>query len=221
MDARRAVYRRRRPLAAVVIVVLLAVTASIVWVNLFQKAGDVNASVSCPVGSGAPAVARQLTPLSYDGLNDITPAAPAASSVHVLNAGGQRGLATQVSLDLEKLGFTQAASPTNDPLYPRQDMKCVGQIRFGSNGVAAARTLSLVAPCTQLVRDNRQDSSVDLVLGQYFSQVAPNSATLSVLHQLTDWAQAHPQSSGGLLAHDDLAPQVSSTLLAQAHPTTC
>ena len=52
------------------------------------------------------------------------------------------------------LGFTEAAEPTNDPLYPDSNLTCRGNIRFGANGAAGARTVSLVLPCVPMVRDS-------------------------------------------------------------------
>jgi hypothetical protein len=98
-------------------------------------------------------------------------------------------------------------------------MRCFGQIRFGPNGEAAARTLSLVVPCAQLVRDNRQDSTVDLALGSYFTGLAPSSDATQVLAQLATWSQSHP-SAGGLESTEQL-PSVSARLLAGAHTFRC
>jgi hypothetical protein len=125
-----------------------------------------------------------------------------------------------VSIDLRQRGF-QVADPASDPLYPKQDMSCRGQIRFGVNGESAARTMSLLVPCTQLVRDTRQDGTVDLAIGKSFIGVAPNSQALQAMQQLSAWAANHPAPQGGQQALNSVLPQLSPDLLAQAHSTQC
>jgi hypothetical protein len=126
-----------------------------------------------------------------------------------------------VSTALGDLGFQKGADPASDPLYPKGDMNCQGQLRFGANGEDAARTLSLLMPCTQLVRDNRQDASVDVAVGTKFSQIQPNSDTKTVLQQLNTWAEGHPAPQGGQQAQGSLHPQISPELLSGAAAATC
>jgi hypothetical protein len=201
-----------------VVVCLLVVAAIIVWVQVIDKAGNVNAETACPTpANSAPAG----TALPHNALDKVAPQPAGAVKVQVLNASQQRGAAQQAALALIDLGFQQAGNPSDDPLYPGGDMKCQGQIRFGANGVGSARTLSLVLPCTQLVRDSRQDATVDLAIGQNFSQVSPNAQALSALKQLAAWAAAHPAPTGGQQAQGTLAPQLAPSLLSAAHATTC
>ncbi|HEY0807156.1 MAG TPA: envelope integrity protein Cei, partial [Pseudonocardiaceae bacterium] len=161
------------------------------------------------------------TPLPYNALDKIAsePAADIAK-VQVYNATTQSGAAQQVSIQLSQQGF-QVADPADDPLYPKQDMTCRGQIRFGANGESAARTISLLVPCTQLVRDNRQDGTVDLAIGKTFTIVSPNSQALQAMKQLSAWAASHPAPQGGQQALNSVLPQLSPDLLAQAHTTQC
>jgi hypothetical protein len=207
-------------LPAIIIVALLLVAAVVVWFKVINKDSNVNVAVACPPSTVATgAAAGQALP--YNALDNVTPAAPGQVQVRVLNASAQRGQAQTVSTQLLGLGFQQAASPADDPLYPKQNMTCVGQIRFGANGQAEARTLSLVLPCTQLIRDNRQDTTVDLAVGKDFIAVAPNASATSALQQLTAWANAHPAPQGGQQAQGGLQPQLSPTLLAGAHNIAC
>ena len=60
-------------------------------------------------------------------------------------------------------------------------LSCQGQIRFGEHGKAAAAAVWLVAPCTELYRDDRTDSSVDLAIGTDFTAIAHSPDIETVL----------------------------------------
>lgn len=213
-------YRRRRPWPAIIIVVLLAAAGVTVWVNVLGKASNSTVQSSCAASPHAPAGLPVITPLPYSALNSVRPIPATQVRVRTLNSSTQTGLAGRISLELAHYGFAQLGTG-DDPRYPQGDMKCFGQIRFGPNGAAAARTLSLVVPCAQLVRDTRQDSSVDLALGKYFTDLAPSPDAVQVLNQLADWAAHHPAANGGLQSAAGQAPAVSSQLLAGAHTFGC
>ena len=83
----------------------------------------------------------------------------------------------------------EAAPPDNDPFYPDSDMECVGQLRFGASGEGAARTLTLVLPCTELVRDDRTDDTVDIAVGTGFRDVNPPRAVA------TPWTRSGPAAA--------------------------
>lgn len=218
-ERRTARYRRRKPLPAIIIVVILGVAAVVVWTKVINKDSNVNTAVTCTPSTVATGAAAGTT-LPYGALNNVTPAPASQVTVQVLNASTQRGMAQQVSDQLITLGFQSSSAPGNDPLYPKGNMKCVGQIRFGPNGQAAARTLSLVLPCTQLVKDNQQDATVDFAVGSDFVTVAPNTATQTVLQKLSAWAAAHPAQQGGQQAQG-VTPSLDKTLLTQAESSTC
>lgn len=218
-ELNRRLYRRRRPWPAIIILVLLATAGGIVWVKVLNKATNSTTQSSCPAASDTPVGLPALTPLPYTALNSVKPLPAVDVRVRTFNASNQTGLAGRVALELQHYGFNQLGSPGNDPRYPQNDMRCFGQIRFGPNGAAEARTLSLVVPCAQLVRDNRQDASVDLALGSYFTDLTPSPDAIRVLDQLASWAQTHP-SNGGLQATGQV-PAVSSQLLAGAHTFGC
>lgn len=221
----RAAYRKRKPLAAIVIVAVLGVAVLVVWTKVIARDSNVNATVSCSPPAAAPSVASgQPAPpvgagLPYDALDKVAPEPPVDVQVRVVNASTQRGAAEAVSTQLSQDGF-KVGNPGNDPLYPNQDMNCRGQIRFGANGESGARTLSLVLPCTQLVRDQRQDATVDVAIGKNFTSVAPNTDAHLALQQLAAWAASHPAPQGGQLAQNVL-PQLDPSLLATAHSTQC
>jgi len=239
-DAKR--YGRRRPVPALLMLVVLATASAIVWINVLHQANNSTAQTRCPAGAstpaGQPATAEPtspaptkptptnpaqptLTPLAYTALDNVTPAPPGQVRVRTLNASTQVGLAYRVDTQLQQLGFVPAAPPANDPRYPLGDMRCFGQIRFGPNGEPAARTVSLVEPCAQLVEDRRQDATVDLALGEYATDITPTPDTQQVLAVLKAWAARHPTGNGGLQSQASQQPSVSASLLAAAHRFEC
>jgi hypothetical protein len=208
-------------LPAIIILVVLATAGVLVWSHVLRQAGNSTVQASCPVSADTPAGLSAVTPVPYSALNDVQPIPAAQVRVHELNSSTQVGLAGRIALELRQYGFAQVGTPGNDPRYPSGDMRCFGQIRFGPNGAAAARTLSLIVPCAQLVRDDRQDASVDLALGTYFTDLAPSSDAVTVLGQLSAFAQDHPAAGGGLQSQAQQAPAVSARLLAGAHTFRC
>jgi hypothetical protein len=210
-------YRRRRPLPAVVLMVTLGLVATVVWIRTLDSAHD-RADQTCgapqPVSVTAPTTdpaapppadqpAPQAPPtpgdvLAAGALDDVDPLPPDAVKVRVLNASGKRGQATLVAGVLaEDLGFASAGDPADDPLYADGSMDCHGQIRFGEAGTAAGRTLSIVMPCLELVRDGRQDDTVDLAVGQQFDNLSTSQEAQEVLRQLKELATQPIDPSGG------------------------
>jgi hypothetical protein len=114
---------------------------------------------------------------------NVSPAKLTETKVHVLNASGRGGQAADVADALRDLGFAQP-SAANDPVYANAKLNCQGQIRFGEAGQAAAASVWLVAPCTELFRDDRADDSVDLALGTDFTTLAHSDDIETVLATL-------------------------------------
>ena len=196
-------YRRRRRTPWVVVVSVLAVLAVTTWTVVLIGAGGSSGVTSCPAPTGSGPSGQVVDPGALDA---VAPVPPSAARVRVFNAGGQRGQANLVAAQLGDLGFPEAASPDNDPLYPDGNMECVGQLRFGPTGEGAARTLSLVLPCTELVRDDRTDDVVDIAVGTGFRDVNPPRAVRNALDQIgtgggTDGsANADPSAPGASTA---------------------
>jgi hypothetical protein len=118
-------------------------------------------------------------------LTGVRPADPATVTVQVFNASKISGQAKTVTNDLRAAGFASILAAANDPLYPAFDLVCSAEIRYGQAGTAAARTLLMVAPCAQLVLDNRISDSVDLALGNRYTYApipAPTTAALKAIH---------------------------------------
>lgn len=215
-------YRRRRPMPAVVLLAVLGLVATIVWIRTIDATED-EAELACgpiqPVTPTEPAVdpgaagatpppAGQPTPaqptptlgevLPASALDSVDPLPPDAVRVRVLNASGRRGQATLAAAVLtDDLGFAPASEPADDPLYANGALNCYGQIRFGEAGKAAGRTLSIVMPCLELVKDGRQDDTVDLAIGQRFDNLLPSPNAQEVLRQLQELASQPVDPSGG------------------------
>jgi hypothetical protein len=185
---------------------LLGLGAAIVWL---QVAGDdpQATGVRCDPGAPATVAAGEPAPpaapapgehVDQAGLDQKPPAPPDQVGLRVLNASTQRGEASLVTENLRQLGFVQVGEPADDPVYPSRDMSCRGQIRFGPQGESAARTLSLLDPCAELVRDNREGAAVDLVIGQKFDELPIKAETRQLLRVLAEWGAQHPPQTGGL-----------------------
>jgi hypothetical protein len=223
-------YRRRRPYPALIVLVVLGITTVVVWTKVVHSVADVDAATRCnpphSVGPAAGNPAPQPVPvagqqvLQHDALDRTAPVPAAQAQVRVLNASTQKGQATKLADSLDDLGFRKAADPDNDPLYPAGDLDCRGQIRFGANGAGAARTVSLVSPCFELVRDERQDATVDMVVGKKFDQLQPNDSARKALDQLAAWLAQQPDQRGGQQAQGS-QPAIDPTLLAAARNVEC
>jgi uncharacterized membrane protein (UPF0136 family) len=213
-------YRRHKPLPALIVIGVLALGAIVVWINAAVGKGDVDEAVKCdPAASPPPGVTFSTLP--HNALDDRAPVPPDKVAVKVLNASGTRGQGGITTTSLKELGFTGAGEPANDPAYEGREAKCRGQIRFGENGVTAARTISLVVPCAELVQDNRKDASVDLVTGTLFGDLRPRAEARQILTQLADWSKAHQGGGSNEQSADGKAPVIDQTLLASARDVAC
>ncbi|MBJ8341397.1 envelope integrity protein Cei [Antrihabitans sp. YC3-6] len=186
---------RRRRLPWVVMVAVLALLGAFVWAQALTRDETNTAAMSCnspkiPASAepGAAAPAPLGKRVGASRLKDVEPAALSATKARVFNANGERGQAAHIASQLSDYGFASAPDVQvgNDPVYVDQNMECSGQIRFGPNGLAAAASLQLVAPCSELIEDARQDDTVDLALGTLFNDIRPNSDAEEVLRSLKD-----------------------------------
>ncbi|MCT2583984.1 envelope integrity protein Cei [Actinophytocola gossypii] len=219
-------YRKRRPLPALILILVLGVTATVVWINVMTDAAENAGATRCEPPAPRKGTEKPTTPpttlgqqLEFASLDRTVPAPPGQVLVKVSNASSQRGAAGIVTARLRELGFAKVADPGNDPLYG-DTMECRGQIRFGPQGTSSARTLSLLDPCVELIRDERKDATVDLVIGADFDALTPNSQARTALEQLTQWAEEHPETKGGLQANGP-QPDLDPELLAGARSTRC
>jgi hypothetical protein len=221
MTVRNRPYQRRRRGPVLLLVAILAVVATVTWTTVLVKSGSATGVAACPPPAAGPVPGEVL---AAGALGNVPPVPPSAVKVRVLNAGGQRGQANLVAAQLGDLGFPEAAPPDNDPFYAEGDMECVGQLRFGPAGEGAARTLTLVMPCTELVRDDRADDTVDVAVGTGFRDVSPPRAVRNALDQIgtgggTDGSAnadpADPAASGSAV------PGVDPTVLETARDAAC
>ncbi|GLZ34095.1 hypothetical protein Lesp02_62820 [Lentzea sp. NBRC 105346] len=222
-------YKRRRPVPALVLLGLLFVSSIFVWIRVFGSDADVDEAIKCnspaaatvtdPAGSSTPAPPLG-TVLGHDALDRTDPVPVGDVNFRAFNASTQRNQAKFVATTLAELGMKQAADSANDPVYPAGDMNCRGQIRFGATGAGAARTLSLIEPCLELVRDDRQDATVDVAIGQKFDEVKPNNDARKVLDQLAAWAEQQPDQQGGQAA-EAAKPTLNPDNLAAARDVHC
>ena len=169
---------RRHLLPAALLVIVLAVASIVTWtVVLTNSSSSETTACNPPISGGG-------TPVARAGLDDTEAAPPGDVAVRVFNGAGQRGQAQLAAVELGELGIAEAAPPDNDPLYPAQDLSCVGQIRYGPTSAAGARTLSVVVPCAELVDDGRTQPTVDLALGSDFRDITPSGGVTDALRAL-------------------------------------
>jgi LytR cell envelope-related transcriptional attenuator len=207
-DKRGRPFRRRNYLPGILLFVALAVVTLLVWVMALSRPPDVHEATICnppppPADPSAPApkLGEQVTRAD---MTDVTPAKLSDSKIRVLNASGQGGQAAEVAGELRDLGFAEPAAG-NDPVYTNTRLQCIGQIRFGPSGRAAAAAVWLVAPCTELFQDQRGDDTVDLAIGTEFSELTHSDDIDAVLASL----------------RPDATQPADPTLLKKIHTATC
>jgi hypothetical protein len=178
-------FRRRNHRPAIFVLVLLVVATGVAWTVALTRPAKVHQAEACnpPPQPAGPAPAQLGEPASRSEMMDVTPARLSDTKVHVLNASGRGGQAAAVAGALKDLGFAQPTA-ANDPIYATARLTCQGQIRFGTAGQATAAAVWLVAPCTELFRDNRADDSVDLAIGTDFGALAHSDDIDAVLTTL-------------------------------------
>jgi LytR cell envelope-related transcriptional attenuator len=183
-------FRRRNARPAIGALIALLVATGVVWTIALTQPPDVHEATACnpPPEQTDPAQPRLGTPVSRTTMTNVAPAKLADTKIRVLNASGRGGQAADVAGALHDLGFAQPTA-ANDPIYADTRLNCQGQIRFGDAGEAGAAALWLVAPCTEVLRDNRADDSVDLTLGTEFSALAHSDDIDAVLAGLRPGAE--------------------------------
>jgi hypothetical protein len=149
----------------------------------------------------APTLGEQVTRAD---MTDVMPAKLADAKIRVLNASGQGGQAAEVAGELRDLGFAEPAA-SNDAVYTNSRLECIGQIRFGPSGRAAAAAVWLVAPCTEMFQDQRGDDTVDLAIGTEFNQLTHSDDIDAVLASL----------------RPDATQTADPTLLKEIHTAAC
>lgn len=200
-------FRRRRARPAIIFAILLLVVGLVTWIVALNRSNAPGAPTDCnqptaasatssaapapgaPPAHAAPTSAAPLPKLTAASRSEMLAVAPAPLStfqVQVLNASSKRGEAQSVSTDLTNMGFNPVPDTpfADDTVYPNHDLACVGQIRFGPGGKAAAAAVWLALPCAQLVDDGRKGTSVDLVLGEYYTALENSQDAQAALDAL-------------------------------------
>lgn len=213
-------YRKYRPLPALIMIAILGGASAIIWLKVLNDGGDIDEAIRCnPPASPPPGMT--YTAVAHDGLDEVDPMPPGQIKLRVLNASGKRGQAALATESLKQLGFSEIGKPRNDKAYENRDKPtCRGQIRFGANGEAAARTLSLVDSCVELIKDGRKDASVDLAIGADFTDVRPRREAVTALEALSKWSEANSPRSNEL-SEGRAQPQLSDDLLEAARTDGC
>lgn len=175
-------FRRRNPRPAIVVLVFFVVVTGVVWTMALTRPADVHQATVCnlPPQHGDQPQSRLGEQVSPSEMTDVVPTRLNETKIHVLNASGRSGQATDVADALRDLGFAQPTA-ANDPIYANDRLVCQGQIRFGTAGQGTAAAVWLVAPCTELFHDNRADDSVDLALGTEFTTLTHSDDIDTVL----------------------------------------
>lgn len=215
-DHRGRPFRRRNRLPALITAGVLVLVLIVVWIVTGTRTTDTDTAIVCnrPAAGATAADGTPAAPLGRAvDRSVVTQAAPAAlwqTQVRVFNANGQGGQAAQVAAQFSEIGLLPAEGEhvANDPVYVRQDLQCQGQIRFGEAGTGAANTVSLLLPCAELIRDDRDDATVDVALGTLFNDLSPNADAEAVLKSLRVDAGVE-------------APHIESALLAGARGVRC
>jgi hypothetical protein len=97
---------------------------------------------------------------------------PSTVTVNSFNGSHHKGLARTTAAELQLRGF-KTGQIANDPLG--QHIKSVGEIRYGVKGAMDAALLRYYVPEATLTLDKRTDATVDLVTGEAFVGLAPQS----------------------------------------------
>lgn len=146
------IYRRRRRRRAVI---TLTCVALVLLGTVLYAASYVQGWV----GSPKPKAATSASCYADPSLK------PSGVTVNVYNGTARTGLAAAVAGALEYKGF-KVATVDNDPLG--KTIETVGEIRAGPTGAAGAALVSQRLVGARVVRDDRADASVDLVLGKRY-----------------------------------------------------
>jgi hypothetical protein len=103
-------------------------------------------------------------------LNPTGPVSPRQVTLNVYNATNRSGLAASVSRLAKERGFV-LGTVANDPA--KKQIKGPAEVRFGPAGERAAPLVQALVAGAVPVKDTRADASVDLVLGDAYTQLAP------------------------------------------------
>jgi len=164
--------RRRHPVATgflVVLMMLVLFGATFGAIRLLK--GDGGADPSASGTTPGPCVSTTVTP-------GAALPKPATVTANVYNATDRAGLARTTSTTLKTRGFG-IGSVANDP--SGKSLATVAEIRYGAKGKDNALLMRFYVPGATLVLDQRNDATIDLVLGAKFKGIADQKAVNAAL----------------------------------------
>ena len=116
------------------------------------------------------------TPPASAGCQSADPSlSPGAVTINVYNGTDRAGLAGSVAKSLQTQGF-KVATVANDPTG--KSMAGIGEVRHGTTGAAGASLMASRLTGARVVRDERTDETVDLVLGRKFRALSAPDKTV-------------------------------------------
>jgi hypothetical protein len=164
--------RRRHPVATgflVVLMMLVLFGATFGAIRLLK--GDGGADPSASSGTPLPCVSTTVTP-------GAALPKPATVTANVYNATDRAGLARTTATTLKTRGFG-IGSIANDP--SGKSLTTVAEIRYGTKGKDNALLMRFYVPGATLVLDQRNDATIDLVLGAKFKGIADQKVVNAAL----------------------------------------
>lgn len=170
--------RRRSPAISIVLV--------IVGMVVLFAAGFGLSVIIRGAGSGSDAGGGGTTPPGPTGSATDTPSPcvtitvtpgaglpnPSQVTTNIYNSTDRAGLAASSAEELQTRGFI-IGTIDNDPLA--RAVSATAEIRHGPSGLASAQLMTFYIPGSVLVDDARTDATIDTVLGQAFTAIAPQS----------------------------------------------
>jgi hypothetical protein len=158
---RKAKWRARRQAAVFVVIVLLVLGAGTTAAGVYQGWWDWPpwAEPAEPVPIATPCPTPHVTAAP---VGDVT--------VTVLNSTQRSGLAKAVAAELTARGFVVPAVG-NDPAP--QPVPGAAVVRFGPEGLLAARTVAAHVDGAELADDGRAGAAVELSLGEAYTTLRP------------------------------------------------
>ena len=144
--------RRRRAL------ITLAVVALMLFFAFWYAYSYYRTTSNAPQGTPAATCTSTAAPT------------PAKITVNVYNATERNGLAAKTATEVRKRGF-KVSTVSNDPLA--KQVAGPAEVRYGKSGAPASKLVIALVKGAKAVQDARVDGSVDLVLGEKFTTLAP------------------------------------------------
>lgn len=151
-------------------VLLFGAGFGVAWF-LSHRSND--SAVEADASSPTPLPCTTVTVVPGNGLPK-----PGQVATNVFNATNRAGLAAKTAKELKARGF-KVGKIANDPL--NKTLTGVAEIRYGPAGAQAAQLMKYYIVNATLVNDKRKDATIDTVLGEKFTVVAPAAAVQAAL----------------------------------------